>query len=68
MVYIGSDFTTIGELSGTQAVKIMKDGTRPESLPILRQEDLRILVDTNQLKELHFKLPLEILQIAHDVE
>ncbi len=68
MMYVGSDFTTIGELSGTQAVKIIKDGTRPESLPILRQEDLRILVDTNQLRELHYKLPLEILEIAHDVE
>jgi putative ABC transport system substrate-binding protein len=68
MMYVGSDFTTIGQLSGTQAVKIMKDGTRPESLPILRQEDLRILVDTNQLRELNYKLPLEILQIAQDVE
>jgi putative tryptophan/tyrosine transport system substrate-binding protein len=68
MMYIGSDFATIGELSGIQAVKIIKDGTRPESLPILRQEDLRILVDTNQLRELNYKLPLEILQIAHDVE
>jgi putative tryptophan/tyrosine transport system substrate-binding protein len=68
MMYVGSDFTTIGRLSGTQAVKIIKDGTRPENLTILKQEDLRILVDTNQLKELNYKLPLEILQIAQDVE
>lgn len=68
MMYVGSDFGTVGRLSGTQAVKIIKDGTRPENLPILRQEDLRILVDMNQLKELHYKLPMEILQIAQDVE
>lgn len=68
MMYVGSDFGTIGELSGTQAVRILKEGVEPGSLPILQQEELKILVDTNQLRELNFKLPLEILQIAQEVE
>jgi len=68
MLYVGSDFGTVGRLSGTQALKIIKEGTRPESLPVLRQEELLILVDTNQLRELNYKLPLEILQIAQEVE
>ncbi len=68
MLYVGTDFDTVGRLSGTQAVKILKEGTKPESLPILKQEDLKILVDTNQLRELNYKLPLEILQIAQEVQ
>ncbi len=68
MMYVGSDFGTIGELSGSQAVKILKEGARPDDLPILQQEELRILVDTAQLRELGYKLPLEILQIAQEVE
>ncbi|HVN71794.1 MAG TPA: ABC transporter substrate binding protein [Desulfomonilia bacterium] len=68
MMYVGSDFGVIGRLSGGQALKIIKDGVHPENLPVLKQENLRILVDTNQLRELHYKLPLEILQIAEEVE
>jgi putative ABC transport system substrate-binding protein len=68
VLYVGSDFGTIGALSGQQAVKILKDGAKPGTLPILRQEDLKILVDTKELKALNYQLPMEILKIAKDVE
>lgn len=68
MMYVGSDFKTVGSLAGTQAVKIVKEGARPEALPILQQQELRILVDTYQLKELAYRLPLEVLQIAEEVQ
>lgn len=67
MMYVGSDFGIVGGLAGSQAVKILKEGARPESLPVLQQKELRILVDTNQLRELGYKLPLEVLQIAEEV-
>lgn len=65
---VGSDFDTVGGLGGQNAVKILKEGRKPESLPILKQEDLKILVDTHMLKALNFQLPMEILQIAQAVE
>ena len=68
ILYIGSDFKYIGSLSGQQAVKILKDGVKAESLPVMRQEDLGIMVDTKEMKLLGIELPLQLLQIAKSVE
>ncbi len=68
ILYIGSDFSIIGTYSGQQAVKILTQGAAPGSLPILRQNDLKVLVDTKQMKAMGVKLPMEILQIAKAVE
>ena len=68
ILYVGSDFSEIGTLSGQQASKILKGEARPETLPILKQEDLKILVDTKQMKTLNWQLPMEILQLAHGVD
>jgi len=68
VLYIGSDFAYIGALSARHAAKILKEGVKPETLPVLRQEDLGIMVDTKEMKELGLELPLQILQIAKSVE
>lgn len=68
ILYVGSDFGVIGTLSGQEAVKILKGEAKPDNLPILKQEDLKILVDTKQLKALNWQLPMEILKIAQAVE
>ncbi|HPR53175.1 MAG TPA: ABC transporter substrate binding protein, partial [Deltaproteobacteria bacterium] len=68
VLYVGADFGLIGELSGKQAIQILMEGAPPESLPILMQEELKILVDTNQMKELGIQLPMEILQLAQSVQ
>ncbi len=68
VLYIGADFSVIGSYSGQQAVKILNEGVAPGSLPIRRQEDLKILVDTKRMQAMGIKLPLEILQIAKSVE
>jgi putative ABC transport system substrate-binding protein len=62
--YVGSDFGLNGAMAARQAIKILKEGARPESLPILKQEDLMILVDENQLKAIGVELPMEILKLA----
>lgn len=68
ILYVGADFAVIGAYSAQQAVKILKEGAKPESLPILRQKDLTIMVDTKRMKELGIQLPLQILQLAKAVE
>lgn len=68
LIYIGSDFEIIGSLSGQHAVKILKDGADPGSLPVLKQEELKILVDTNMMQKLNIQLPMEILQLAQAVQ
>lgn len=64
VLYMGSDFGYIGMLSGQQAVKILKEGAKPGSLPILRQKDLNIMVDEKAYKEFNVQLPLEVLKLA----
>ncbi len=68
ILYVGSEFRVIGELSGKQAVKILKEGAKPETLPVLMQGDLKILVDLKTAKKQGIELPLAILQIAQTVE
>jgi putative tryptophan/tyrosine transport system substrate-binding protein len=68
ILYVGVDFDIIGELSGKQSVKIFKDGVRPDALPILRQQDLTIMVDTKLMQALSIQLPPEILRIAKPVD
>ena len=65
---MGSEFKKIGALSGTQAVKILKEGAKPENLPVLIQDDLKILVDLKAAKKMGIELPMGILQIAKTVE
>ncbi|HHO77198.1 MAG TPA: hypothetical protein ENN05_12335 [Deltaproteobacteria bacterium] len=64
ILYIGPSLRTNGEISGQQAVKILKQGVLPEKIPIGRQENLTILTDTDALKDLGIDVPLEILQLA----
>jgi putative tryptophan/tyrosine transport system substrate-binding protein len=68
LLYVGSDFRVVGGLSGQQSVKILKEGAKPENLPILRQKDVMILVDVKQFKALDAHLPMEILKLAKPVE
>lgn len=67
VLYVGSEFKTIGAYSGSQAAKILKGGVKPETLPVLIQDDLTILVDLKTSKKLGINLPMGILQIAKDV-
>jgi len=68
ILYVGSDFGEIGTLAGHQAALILKGEAKPDTLPILRQEDLKIMVDVKQMKALNWQLPMDILQIAQSVE
>lgn len=68
ILYVGSEFDRIGAMSGKQAVKILKEGAKPETLPVMKQDDLTILVDLKNAKKFGIELPLGILQIAKKVE
>jgi putative tryptophan/tyrosine transport system substrate-binding protein len=67
-LYVGIDLELIGSLSGRQAVRILVDGVKPDSLPIMHQDKPAVLVDTKLVKNLGIQLSSEILQIARPVE
>jgi putative tryptophan/tyrosine transport system substrate-binding protein len=64
LLSVGSDFDTVGELGAQNALKILKEGKKPETLPVLKQEDLKIMVDTERMKALDIQIPMAILQLA----
>jgi len=68
VLYIAPDFRVIGGLSGKQAVKILKEGVKPETLPVARQEKLDIHIDLVELKALDLQLPMQVLQLAKPLD
>lgn len=64
VLYIAPDFKIVGGLTGRQVLKILKEGAKPETLPVARQEKLDIFVDLAEMKALNLQLPLQVLQLA----
>jgi len=64
VLYIGPDFKYIGELSGQQAVMILKNGKNPGELPILRQKDLVVYTDPDAVKRLGIVFPESLSKVA----
>lgn len=66
LLYAGTDFHHIGILSGRQASAILKEGKKPEELPILKQEELQVFVDTEIAHRLGIELSEELLKVAKE--
>jgi len=64
VLYMGADFNYIGRLAALQSVKILTKGIKPETLPILKQEELTIYYDQERLDGLGMKLPPQIQKIS----
>lgn len=65
---IGVDFEIIGRLCGRQAFKIMKEGAKPGSLPILRQQNLTVTFDPERMKAMGLPMSQEIPRVTKPVE
>jgi len=62
MLYVGADFGVVGNLSGVQAVKILKYRKKADVLPILRQEAPIVLIDPTRVAALKVQLPQSVLE------
>lgn len=67
LLYIAPDFHVIGDLTSNQVARILKDKTAPGDIPVIRQENLNIIVDLDASKKLGIELPLQILQLAKTI-
>jgi putative ABC transport system substrate-binding protein len=56
-LYVGADFTQVGQLAGTQAAKILRRRIQPDVLPVLRQKTPTVMVDPARMAALHVTLP-----------
>lgn len=64
LLYLGPDFGHNGTLAARQAVAILKYGAKPKDLPILRQKDVKIIVDKEVAQNLGINLPQDLLKVA----
>lgn len=62
MLYVGADFSSVGNLSGLQAVKILKRHMKPDVLPILRQDKPTVLIDPERVNALKVSLPSSVVE------
>ena len=62
VLYVGADFGYVGGLSGQQAARILQRRTKPDVMPILKQDTPTVLVDPQRLAALNVELPVSVLQ------
>jgi putative tryptophan/tyrosine transport system substrate-binding protein len=67
VLYMGSDFSTIGSYSARQAAQILKDGIQPKKVPIFRQEELEIFTDADSVKRLGIVFPDDLQKACRPV-
>jgi len=63
-MYIGPDFETVGALSGQQCMKILKERQKPESLPILSQQNLSVYIDRKVMNALGIPLSPDLTRVS----
>ena len=64
LLYMGPEFKYNGMLAARQAAKILKEGVKPEELPILKQEELNISIDLDIARQLGIEIPQKLLDVA----
>ncbi len=64
ILYVGPSLRKSGFYAGEKAARILKQGFKPEAMPIEKQDDLTILSDTDAIRHLGITIPIEILQLA----
>lgn len=62
------DFGRIGALAGAQAVKILKEGAQPGSLPVLCQQAPTVLLNAKNARSLGIELPPALLKTGRTCE
>ncbi|HNY64987.1 MAG TPA: ABC transporter substrate binding protein [Deltaproteobacteria bacterium] len=62
------EFRTTGALAGSQAVRILKEGAKPESLPVVRQQGLTVMANAKNALSLGIVLPPAFLQTARPAD
>lgn len=64
----GIDYSKLGHQTGEMAIKILKDGADPATLPVEAQKEYRLTVNTTTLKALGLEMPADLEDKAVAVE
>lgn len=64
----GIDYSKLGYQTGEMAIRILKEGAEPASLPVEAQKDYELTVNTTTLKALGLELPASLKDRAVTIE
>ena len=64
----GIDYSKLGYQTGEMAIRILKEGAEPASLPVEAQKDYELTVNTTTLKALGLELPTSLKDRAVTIE
>lgn len=64
---LGLDYEQLGYQTGQMAIRILRDGEKPESMPVEQLEEFNLVVNPNGAKELGLEIPQEVLDRADTV-
>lgn len=64
----GIDYSKLGYQTGEMAIRILKEGADPASLPVEAQKDYELTVNTTTLKALGLELPASLKDRAVTIE
>lgn len=64
----GIDYTKLGYQTGEMAVKILKDGADPATMPVETQKDLKLVVNETAAKKVGVTIPADLLANAEVVK
>lgn len=67
LITYGIDYSKLGYQTGQMAVKILKDGQSPATMPVESQKDLQLVVNSKAAARMGVTLPQELLAKATDL-
>lgn len=67
VITYGIDYTKLGEQTAAMAVKILKDGADPATMPVEHQTELQLVINTKAAQAMGVTIPEELLAKADEV-
>ncbi|MDP8213054.1 MAG: ABC transporter substrate-binding protein [Candidatus Zapsychrus exili] len=67
MFSLGIDFKALGELSGKQALEILKDGASPSDIPVLTDKNYSLILNLSATQKIGASVPIRVLRSASKV-
>lgn len=64
---VGIDYTKLGAQTGEMAIRILKDGADPATMPVETSKDLELTVNLGAAKRLGVELPADLVDRAANV-
>jgi len=66
LITYGIDYNKLGYQTGQMAVRILKDGAKPATMPVERQADYRLVINTQAAERMGITVPQALLDKADE--